>query len=174
MGIEEWGGKSEILVQMGHHTKLEDRWCHWHCWLPWSASVLILRVVDIEVYEKFRLYWLGFCGKIANGLMVSVYCNMLENYSDACQMPEPRTSLRMCHHGKLSLTKVTERAAEGGTLNFRWFLLLVSVAKQWSKELTCQEKKSSEKTDLFWLGKVDNWAVTKGSCFLLLFFILWI
>lgn len=78
--------------------------------------------------EKFRLYWLGFCGKIANGLMVSLYFNMLENYSDACQMPEPHTYLRMCHHGKLSFTKVTERAAEGDVLNFKCFLLLVSVA----------------------------------------------
>lgn len=76
------------------------------------------------------LYWLGCCGKIANGLMVSPYFNMLANYSDTCQMPEPQIYLRMCHHEKLSFTKVTERPADGGTLNFKWFLLLVSVAKQ--------------------------------------------
>lgn len=121
-------------------------------------------------YEKFRPYWLGFCGKIVNGLMASLCFNMLENYSDARQMPEPHAYLRMCHHGKLSLTKVTGRAAEGGTVNCRWFLPLVSVAKWWSQELACQKKRSSENTALFWLRKADNWAVTKETCFLLGFF----
>lgn len=85
-------------------------------------------------------------------------------------MPEPHAYLRMCHHGKLSLTKVTGRAAEGGTVNCRWFLPLVSVAKRWSQELACQKKRSSENTALFWLRKADNWAVTKETCFLLGFF----
>lgn len=90
----------------------------------------MLCVIYICVYENFRLYWLGFCGKIASGLMVWLSFSMLENYSDACQMLEPHTYLRMCHHRKLSFTKVTERAAEGGTLSFKRFLLLVSEAEQ--------------------------------------------
>lgn len=90
----------------------------------------MLRVIYVQVHEKFRLYWLGSCGKIADGLMVSLSFNTLENYSDNRQMPGPHIYLKMCHHGKLSFTKVTERAAEGGLLNFKWFLPLVSVAKQ--------------------------------------------
>ena len=71
-----------------------------------------------------------FCGKIAHRLMVSLSFNMLEIYSNTCQMPGPHIYLKVCHHGKLSFTKVTERAEEGDTLNFKWFWPLVSVAKQ--------------------------------------------
>lgn len=76
-----------------------------------GASTLILTIIYGQVHEKFKLYWLSFCGKIANGLMVSLSFNMLKNYSDACQMPGPHIYLKMCHHGKLSFTKVTGRAA---------------------------------------------------------------
>lgn len=106
--------------------------------------------------------------KITNGLIVPLYFNMQENCSDACQMPEPHTYLRMCHHRKLSFTKVTERAAQGSTLNFTWFWPLVSVAKQGNKELTCPKITSSEKTDLFCLEKADNGAVTKESSFFII------
>lgn len=86
--------------------------------------------------------------------MVSLYFSMLENYSDTCQMPEPHIYLRMCHPGKLSLTKVTGRAAEGGTLNFKCFLLLASLcSKATSEELTYQKNKSLGKTDLFEKGR---------------------
>lgn len=66
--------------------------------------------------------------------MVSLSFNMLENYSNACQMPGPHTYLKICHHGKLSFTRVTERAEEGGTLNFKWLLPLLSVANKAIKE----------------------------------------
>lgn len=140
-GIEGGGRRSRIIVEMGQQTKLGDRWCQSNWWkvhLHWQF------VIYIEVYEKFRFYWLGFCGKIANGLMVSLYFNRLENYSEACRMPEPHIYLRMSHREKLSFTKVTERAADRHP-ELQMALAALSVAEQRARSWLSKKRKVQRK-----------------------------